>query len=110
MQVKRGTSEVGTGVVSLMGQFSMLAQKEITKIKHESEKKETELDEVRRHIQELEHKNALQEKDLQIKELELQVSRQKEESTNNISDPDDYDLYTGEDSDDDHDFTHFEDY
>ena len=38
------------------------------------------MDELHRRIQELEHKNALQEKDIQIKELELQVSRQNEES------------------------------
>jgi hypothetical protein len=35
-------------------------------------------EELRRRIQELEHKNALQEKDMKIKELELQKSRKKE--------------------------------
>ena len=38
MQVKCGINEVGTGVVNLMSQLSMLAQKEITKVKQESEK------------------------------------------------------------------------
>ena len=45
------------------------------------------MDELHRRIQELEHKNALQEKDIQIKELELQVSRQNEESTRKESLP-----------------------
>ena len=36
--MKRGINEVGTGVVNLMSQLSMLAQKEITKVKQESEK------------------------------------------------------------------------
>ena len=99
MQVKRGTCELGTGVVNILGQFSMLAQQKIEKQEadylatlKEKEKdliaaqeegkekeqrsleilkeKDTELqqlqkreDELHRRIQELEHKNALQEKE-----------------------------------------------
>ena len=49
-------------------------------------KKTTEV-EFHHRIQQLEHKNALQEKDLRIKELELQISRQKEESTSGEMEP-----------------------
>ena len=51
------------------------------------QKIEDAVDELHRCIQELEHKNALQERDIQIKELELQVSRRNEESTNRETEP-----------------------
>ena len=87
MLIKRGRSTMKQGLMTL----SHLAKKEITSAKESAEKKETEYkiqeealkmekrkveEELRAKIQALEHKVALQEKDLQIKDLEINYQRQ----------------------------------
>ena len=94
MLIKRGKSTMKQGLMTL----SHVAKKEITSAKESAEKKETEYkvqlleakrgeeelvkekqkveEELRAKVQALEHKVALQEKDLQIKDLEINYQRQ----------------------------------
>ena len=130
MQVRRGRNAVRLGVVNLMSQLSVLAQKEITEVKQVSEEvlqekekellaakekgreteqrslkelkeKDAKLQQAQREkekaqeelrVKELEHRVALQEKDLKIKELELnyerRMSKQKESEQKKSTDTD----------------------